>query len=374
MNYSYDLQYIKENLTLDQIEEVLIEFGGEPTRKGEILISRTICHNHPGEGTHKLYYYQNSNLFHCFTDCGESFDIFELTRKYMSREHPKARDDGNWNLPEAIEYIATKFGYSPNAIEEENELSIKQDLTILNSYDRIKEININTQKIELKEYDGSFLKNLPKPIITPWIEEGITKPVMDTAEICYDPFNQAIVIPHRDINNRLIGIRERTLIEEQAERYGKYMPAKIGGIMYNHPLSYNLYNLNHSKDNISRMKKAIVFESEKSCLKYRSYFGEENDLSVATCGSSFLNYHCWLLTQLGVDEIIIGFDHDFTDVASEEAKRIIKNLKNIHKKYGAYVRISFLWDSKNLLGYKDSPIDKDKETFIYLFNNRINIY
>jgi hypothetical protein len=374
MNYSYDLQYIKENLTIEQIEEVLIEFGGEPTRKGDVLISRTICHNHSGEGTFKLYYYDNSHLFHCFTDCGESFDVFELIRKFMSREHPKTREDGNWNLPEAVDYIARKFGYSPNVIEEENELTIQRDLTILQNYDRIKEIDINTQKITLKEYDGYFLKNLPSVCIEPWLKEGITKEVMNHAEIKFDPLNQGIVIPHRDINNRLIGISERTLIQEQAEMYGKYMPARISGKMYTHPLSYNLYNLNHSKDNISRMKKAIVFESEKSCLKYRSYFGEENDLSVATCGSSFLNYHCWLLMQLGVDEIIIGFDHDFTDVASDEAKRIIKNLKNIHKKYGAYVKISFLWDSNNLLGYKDSPIDKDKETFIYLFNNRINIY
>lgn len=373
MNYSYDLQYIKENLSIEDIEEVLIEFGGEPIRKGDILISRTICHNHPGEGTFKLYFYSNSNLFHCFTDCGESFDVFELTRKFMSREHPKAREDGTWNLPEAVEYIARKFGYAPNVEEDENDISIRQDLTILQNYDRIKEINVNTQQIELKEYDGSFLNNLPNVAILPWIREGITREVMNNAGIRFDPLNQGIVIPHRDINNRLIGIRERTLIEEQAERYGKYMPAKIGGIMYNHPLSYNLYNLNHSKDNISRMKKAIVFESEKSCLKYRSYFGEENDLSCATCGSSFLNYHCWLLTQLGVDEIIIGFDHDFTDVASDEAKRIIRNLKNIHKRYGAYVKISFLWDKENLLGYKDSPIDKDKETFLMLFKRRVSI-
>ena len=52
----------------------------------------------------------------------------------------------------------------------------------------------------------------------------------------------------------------------------------------------NLYNLNYSKNQIKNIKKAIVFESEKSCLLYKSYFGIENDISVACCGSSLSAY------------------------------------------------------------------------------------
>lgn len=370
-NYDYDLHFIKESLTLEDIESILVEFNAEPIRRNGIIISKTICHC---GNSHKLYYYPNSSLFKCFTDCGNSFDIFELTRKVMSREYPKDREDSNWNLPEAVDYIARKFGYAPNIKIDDNEILIKQDLTILGNYDRIKDINIKTQEIELKEYEGGFLKNLPRPIITPWIAEGITTEVMNNAEICYDPLNQAIVIPHRDINNRLIGIRERTLIKEQAEKYGKYMPARICGTMYNHPLSFNLYNLNHSKDNIARMKKAFVFEGEKSALKYRSYFGEENDLAVAICGSSFINYQAWLLIQLGVEEIIIALDKQFKEPGDKEFEKLIKNLKGIHRKYGKYTKISFMWDNQNLLGYKDSPIDKTPEIFLELYKNRVNLY
>ena len=67
----------------------------------------------------------------------------------------------------------------------------------------------------------------------------------------------------------------------------------------------NLYNLNNCKDNIRKIKKAIIFEGEKSALKYISYFGEENDLSVSICGSSMINYQAWLLIQQGAKEIII---------------------------------------------------------------------
>lgn len=370
--YEYDKNAIKESLNLDQIEDLLLEWNADPQRKGDIIVSKTICHN---GNSHKLYYYGNTGLFKCYTDCGgEAFDIFELTKKVMSREYPKIRQDSTWNLPEAVEYIAQKFGFAPVQKNNFDTVNIHQDLQIFEKYDRIKDININSQEVELKTYDGSFLKNLPRIKIQPWLSEGISQEVMDAANICYDPKNCGIVIPHYDINNRLIGIRERTLIKEQANTYGKYMPAKISGQMYNHPLSFNLYNLNHSKDNIKQMKKVFVFEGEKSTLLYRSYFKEENDLSVCICGSSFSTYQAWLLILLGAKEIIVALDKQFQTKGDEEFKKLVKNLKNIHKKYGKYVTISFLWDKENLLKYKSSPIDEGKEKFLQLYQNRINLY
>ena len=375
MTYDYDKDGLKNSLDIEQISHYLEEFDAEPEVRGDIIVSRTVCHNHCGCGSHKLYYYGNTGLFKCYTDCGgEAFDIFELTRKILSREQPKAREDSAWNLPEAIDYVARYFHFAPNQKVDDDLLDIQDELEIFGKYDRIKDININSQQVELKTYEGDFLKNLPHPIIQSWINEGISKEVMDAAGICYNPKSQGIVIPHYDINNRLVGIRERTLIKEQAEQYGKYMPAKISGKMYNHPLSFNLYNLNHSKDNIQRMKKVFAFEGEKSCLKYRTMFGEENDLSVAICGSSFINYQAWLLIQQGAEEIIIALDKQFKILGDDEFQKLVKNLKSIHKKYGNYVTISFLWDKNNLLGYKDSPIDKTKEIFLELYRNRVNLY
>ena len=221
MEYDYNLEEIKESLSLDDIESILIEFNAEPEHRNETIVSRTVCHNQIGEGSHKLYYYNNSKLFHCYTGCDDpTFDIFELVRKVMSREHPKEREDPNWNLPEAVEWVARKFGYAPNIKEEENEISIKEDLLLLKNYDRIKDININTQQIELKEYKADFLNYLPRPRLS-WEQEGISKSVMDYHNICYDPVNAGIIIPHYDVNNRLIGIRTRNLAEDNIERYGK---------------------------------------------------------------------------------------------------------------------------------------------------------
>ena len=371
MLYEYNKDEIKRNLSLEQIEDFLNDFDAEPTIENNIIVAKTVCHNNCGCGSHKLYYYPNTNLFKCYTDCGETFDIFELTRKIMSREHPKAREDSNWNLPEAIDYVAKKFGYSTQINTFDNPIEIQEDLKLFEKYDRIKNIDTKTQIVELDEYDGTFLKHLPHPKIESWLAEGITQEVMDSHGICYDPLNCGIVIPHYDINNRLVGIRERTLIKEN-EVYGKYRPAYIGRKMYNHPLSFSVYNLNYSKENIQKFKKAIVFESEKSCLKYRSFFGEENDISCAVCGSNLIKYQFWLISSCGAEEIIIGFDRQYKEVGDEEYHRWVKKLKDIAKKYSPYCKITYLFDIKNLLDYKDAPIDKGPKIFLQLFKERLD--
>ena len=133
-----------------------------------------------------------------------------------------------------------------------------------------------------------------------------------------------------------------------------------------------MYNLNNSRNNIRLIKKAIVFESEKSTLQYASMFGVENDISVAVCGSSLINYQVQLLLNLSVEEIIVGFDKQFKEPNDDEFKRWVKKLTNIHKKYSQYVTISFLFDKNgDLLDYKDSPTDKGKDIFLKLFERRI---
>ena len=213
---------------------------------------------------------------------------------------------------------------------------------------------------------------MPRPRIIPWESEGISQEVMKVRGICYNPASQGIVIPHYNENNELIGIRERTLIKEN-EINGKYKPAIINRQMYNHPLGFNLYNLNNSQNNIRDIKKAIIFEGEKSCLLYASYFGLDNDISVAVCGSSLGNYQMNLLTSLNVEEVIIAFDKQFQEIGDSEWTRWTKKLNEINKKYGKIVQISFIFDKWGLLDYKDSPIDKGKEIFLNLFKKRVTI-
>lgn len=369
--YDYNLQEIRESLSLEDVTQILEEYNAEPEIKNNMIIARTIDHNYldDSNASRKLYYYDNSHLFVSWTRGDEAFDIFQLVLIVENREH-----NAGWELPQAVAYVAQKFGFASNNRQDTLQLENLEEFKLLHNYERIKEIKPNTQEVQLKEYDGSFLKNLPRPLIVDWLNDNITEDEMIRHEICYDPKNQGIVIPHRDVEGRLIGIRERTLIHENAELYGKYMPARIAGKMYNHPLSFSLYNLYYSKENIKRVKRAFVFESEKSTMQYASMFGAENDISVAICGSSFLAYQAWLLINLGVEEIIVGLDRQFKEKGDDEFKKLTKNLTNIHHKYGNYTKISFMWDKTDILRYKSSPTDEGVGKFMYLYKNRICLY
>ena len=119
------------------------------------------------------------------------------------------------------------------------------------------------------------------------------------------------------------------------------------------------------------MKKAIIFESEKSCLLYKSYFGIENDISVACCGSNISAYQINLLKKLGVDEIIIAFDREGE---KDDKKKYVSKFYRLNNKFKNEVNISFIYDKDGkYLDYKDSPIDKGKEVFLKLFKERIII-
>ena len=353
---------IKNNLTIEQIKELLYAVGADPIIKNETIISRTVCH---GGESHKLYYYNNTKLFRCFTECSDTFDVYELIIKIKKKEGIEL------NLHQAINFIVNFFNLTfstENFSFDNNEL---QDWRILNKYEE-NMLQKEDKIIEFKFYDEKILKYLPKPKIPMWLDEGITQKVMNHAEIAFDPVNWGIVIPHRDPAGHLIGIRERTLIKEEEEN-GKYKPAILNYQMYNHALGYNLYNLNNSKENIRKIKKAIIFEGEKSTLLYQSYFGIENDISVAVCGSNITNYQIDLLKQLDVEEVIIAFDKQFKQLNDEEFKGWTKKLTELHKKISKYVKVSFAFDKWNLLNYKMSPIDNGRDVFLELFKKRVSL-
>ena len=246
------------------------------------------------------------------------------------------------------------------------------DWKILANYDRLQEIEVKDRVVELKTYDKDILSRFNYTVkITPWLNEGICQDALNQAMIGFYPGGDQITIPHFDADGRFIGLRGRTLCKEEGELYGKYRPVKIGKQWYNHPLGMNLYNFNNSKDNIKLAKKAIVFEGEKSCLLYQSYFGLENDISVACCGSSLSSFQVQQLMDAGAEEIIIAFDRQFKEVGDEEFKHLKRNLLKLRSKYKNYVNISFIFDKKMITGYKDSPIDCGKDIFLHLFKERI---
>lgn len=357
---------IRNALTAENIFDLLQEWGADPEYTNFGILSHTICHNHPGEGSKKLYYYDNSGLFKCYTGCDAYFDIFELTIKIMDIQHGRVFD-----LNDAVRWIAQRFGLA-GSIEDRPEGDDLEDWKYLANYDRIEDIELKSNKIVLKEYDDSILDRFNYNVrIKPWLDEGIAGSVIENARIGFYAGGDQITIPHFDATGRFIGLRGRTLSIEDADRFGKYRPLKINKQLYNHPLGMNLYGYNWAKENIKKMGKAIIFESEKSVLKYASDFGWENNISVAICGSSVSAYQMQLLMEAGAKEIIIALDKQYKELNTEESKKWRIKLTKLSEKYRDSVLISIMWDKENLLGYKDSPIDCGRDTFLTLFKNRI---
>ena len=364
---TYNKHEVRKKLSIEQIYSLLEEWGGLPEYTNFGIISATICHNPPGEGSRKLYYYSNTDLFHCFTGCADpSFDIFQLLVKIAKIQWGKEYD-----LNDAVRYIAIRFGLAGEAELEDDSLI---DWKTFNSYDRVQALEIKDYHVELKEYDPVILDRLNYKVrIEPWLREGITQEVIEKARIGYFPGSAQITIPHFDKDGRFIGLRGRALAQQDIDMYGKYRPMIINRQQYNHPLGMNLYNINNSKDNIQQTGRAIIFEGEKSSLLYQSYFGFENDISVACCGSNISAYQIQLLLDFNVKEITVAFDRQFQEIGDEEFKHLTNNLIKIHDRYKNYVDISFIFDKKMRTGYKDSPVDCGQETFLKLWKERIKL-
>lgn len=352
-------------MTVDNIFELLQEWGGDPEWTDFGILSSTICHNVPGEGSRKLYYYENTDLFACYTGCGTSFDIFELTSKVAAIQGNKEYD-----LNDSVRWIAYRFGLSTKyEVQDEDQLD---DWKFLTNYDRIQATEVKDFHVTLKEFDPIILTRLNYNLkIGPWLREGISQEAIRHNYIGFYPGGDQITIPHFDKDGRFIGLRGRTLCAEEAERYGKYRPVRINAQLYNHPLGMNLYNLNNSKENIRIMGKAIIFESEKSCLLYQSYFGIENDISVACCGSNISAYQIQMLLDAGAKEIIVAFDRQFQEIGDKEHAHLVANFKKLHAKYKNFATMSFIFDRHMITSYKASPIDEGPQKFLTLFKERV---
>ena len=129
MDEKEKLEKLKFSLTLEQVESLLSELGGNPQRYNNMIISKTICHC--GE-SHKLFYYDNTKLFRCYTECSDTFDIYQLVMKVQSYVGNKLA------LPQAYNYIAKFFNIIDVTNDFPDEKDKLKDWQILDKYDKNK--------------------------------------------------------------------------------------------------------------------------------------------------------------------------------------------------------------------------------------------
>lgn len=356
-----DKDKIKESLTKDEIIMLITDLGSNYPKQDSNgnLMFQTVCHC--GD-KHKLYYYDSTKSFYCYTDCSESFDIYSLIIRVKSNQGIEM------SFPKSIKYVASKTGryYTTNNETEKSNDRIN-DWDWINKFKKKEKINT-----ELPEFNKNVLQVFSKLYHEDWLNEGISVETMKKFNIGYYLKHEQIAIPHYDINNRLIGIRGRSMLQEDLDNGRKYMPIYCNGVIHGYPMMFNLYGININKYSMRKYKKAIIYEGEKSVLKNHTLY-DDADFSCAVCGSNISTYQRDLILKQGVEEVFIAFDKEYEDHQSIEAQLYYEKLVNIASKFTPYVKTHLLLDTKGLLDKKDSPIDKGREVLEELMRNKIEI-
>lgn len=362
-----DKDYLLEIITEEQILSILRIFGTVPYGliKPKEIWFRTICHN---GNSHKLCYFRETKSFYCYTNCG-AMSLFSLIMKVRE-----------CSFAESINYLASQIGFINRKGFNQRRTFRNNDIAKINQYIAMRNPVKKSLQI-LPSISSDILNYFESDVFYQgWIDEGIGIKSMQRFGIRWYELEKHIIIPHLNIDGDLVGVRRRSL--QQKDIKNKYMPEMIEGNLFGHSLGLNLYGLYENKSAIQRFKKAVIVESEKSVLLATEYYGD-NAFVVATCGFNVSNWQRDMLLQLGIDEIILGFDKDFNeldfldydenDPAYKEYMRYINRIYSLAHKFTPYCRTYVLWDREGDLSLKSSPFDCGKETLEKLMRNKIEI-
>ena len=374
------LKLVTEDVVINIMQEngsPLYNTSIDGQTKQKCLWFRTICH---GGDSHKLCFFTESKDFYCYTNCGR-MNFFEFIKRIRNAKNEEF-------YTKVICYVAQKVGktisknrqgFTPeisNFVREEHLEMNKQteDMERKELFGEAKVKDYEDKKTILKYFDSeTFYEG--------WIRENISIETMKKFGIEWYEYQKYIIIPHYNIDGKLVGIRRRSLKPEDANN--KYMPLFIGGEEFGHPLGLNLYGLYENKENIKRLKKAVIVEGEKSVLKSDTYFGNKS-CAVATCGFNISDWQIQALEKLNVEKVYLGFDKDFDEKYEEvykqdkllydNYKRYLERLELLSRRLASTFNVFLIKDTKGLLKIKDSPLDEGKETFKILLKEAKPIY
>ena len=355
MNKAMDKTALKNGMGIENVYTFLTGLGISGYYADEHkLVFETCCHNHIGEGSKKLYYYDNTKLFYCFTGCGY-FDIFELLSKMNV-----IKNNEELELEEAINIYRESQGFLLVS-EKDKPLSSNQD------------VNSEYTAPEMNHFSMEYFNELPRVILKDWEREGIPDYTQHKYNVRFNYEKTSMLFPHQDEDFNLLAVRQRLLRKEDILRFGKYRPLERHNVLFSAPSSFYLFGLAHNKTNIRIIKKAIVFEGEKSVMKLDYLLGEDKNIGVAAFGMNFSRHQFEKLASLGVEEIIFAFDRQFKEVEDREFEELLKLFRKIQERFGDNdrgIKLTFILDDEEISGYKDSPVDCGFDVFNNLYHGK----
>lgn len=326
-------------MTIDHSIQLLEYYGFELRNEtDEYYVFSSVCHQ---SNSSKVHLYKSTNTIFCFV-CG-NIDLISIVQEQEGLA-----------FQDAIDFIVNLFQLNKKSFGRPERLKYKRKEI------QQKEIDI---KEKLPTYNNSILNTFVDYQPYEWVKEDISIDTMKQFEIKFNIESNAIIMPIRDDEDNLVGIRCRNLDEDKIERFGKYgvYTDALSGISYKCLTGRLLYGLNKNKEKIMECKKIIIVEGEKSVLKSKSWFGC-NDITVASYGCNLTNYQIEIIKSLGVKDIIFMYDR-------EEDDKINKKMEKVYRKCALFFDVYYIKDYGDLIDYKDSPLDKGEKIYKKILNN-----
>lgn len=188
-----------------------------------------------------------------------------------------------------------------------------------------------------------------------WINEGISREVLDRFQVRYDPVANRLVYPIRNLDGEIVNIGGRTLDPLWKEK---------GLKKYNYYQSWGtinvIFGLYENKTDILSTRNVTIFEGAKSVMLANTY-------GIRDCGALLtshlsVNQTRILLSMCSREKISVTFALD-KEINVVNDKHIMMLKK--------YINVYYLWDINGLLpDPKMSPIDMGEDVFRKLFDQR----
>ena len=198
-----------------------------------------------------------------------------------------------------------------------------------------------------------------KSITVDWLKQGIIYKGVEKFDIRISNDNSQILIPIKNMNGEIVGINKRTTrtaAEMEMFNIPKYQ------LTSGFNKSNYIYGLYENINSIKEKEYCVIFEGCKSVLQRATM---QDNTSLALLGHSISDRQAEILSSLNLNEIVIAFDKD---ISKEETEYNCYKLID----FGCR-KVSYIYDSDNLLNSKDSPTDKGNKVYQKLFDNRIAV-
>lgn len=280
---------------------------------------------------------KEENYYYCFS-CKRSGNALSWMIEYEGLTYP-----------EACEKVQKITGKTLQPISSSESMKFYRRIRKIKAGSR--EVNLDTREYQsLMDYN-KYSGNPPQL----WVQEGISEAAIHHFNIRVDEPRNRILYPVYDQNGRFICAKARTTIKDfkllGIPKY-KYL-GKIGTNDF-------FVGWKENKNEIFDKNKVILFEGIKSVMKAWDW-GYKN---AVACETAALNEEqVKFLIKNRVKDVTIAFDSDKKRGDILPSVRMLKRFTNLY----------MINDSKRLLGEKESPVDRGREVFEQLLEERVRM-